>query len=390
MPYFILLLCLCLFPFSSVRCEKQVISEPFGASRLIIWGGNGDESLFSAHHTLDGDIVLLALTDSTAGTPALSSRTADGKSDGWMLRVSDTGELRNEALLDWEGVPFILGALKNQEGACMVVVESIDNAESVENRGYIVTCGASEGHIQREALLGLPHDAYVCDDGLLLTGACAVDASHATAWSAFLKASGQLAWSYQSPEDDTRIGFEGGVWRDNMAILLINKPVTAPGKWYFRLLDQNGQFLHDLPLPDLGNARMHGMLPTDEGVLLYGYTFSDTGHAPMFFLHVDLEGHVLFRKTFADMQSVLAVCSAAQGGYHLVENADDGLHVFHLSDDGETELQYSFPCASPMTCRHIDEEPDGSLTCVGDMRIRTPDGDVTEKLFTLHIPQGNH
>lgn len=389
MSCFVLLLCLCLFPFSSVRCEKQSVSEPFGASTLVIWGGNGDESLSSAHRTLDGDIVLLALTDSTAGTPALASRTADRKSDGWMLRVSNTGELRNEALLYCEGVPFILGALKNQEGACMVVVESIDNKESVENRGYIVTCDASDECMQREALPGLPHDAYACDDGLLLTGVCTVDASHAAAWSAFLKASGQLAWSYQSPEDDTRISFEGGVWRNNMAILLINKPVTAPGKWYFRLLDQNGQFLHDLPLPDLGNARMHGMLPTDEGVLLYGYTFSDTGHAPMFFLHVDLDGHVLFEKAFTDMQSVLAVCPAAQGGYDFVENADGGLNIFHLSDDGETELLHSFPCVSPMTCRRIDEEPDGSLTCVGDMRIRMPNGDVTEKLFTLHILQEN-
>lgn len=390
MPCFILLLCLCLFPFSSVQCENQTASEPFGASTWVIWGGESHESYSSSYRASNGDIVLLAQTSSTAGTPALSSRTVDGKRDGWILRVSHAGALKDEALLSWEGEPFILGAAENPEGACMVVVESIVNAESVENTGYIVTCDTSDGCMRRETLPGLPHDAYACDGGLLLTGACPVDASHAAAWSAFVRANGQLAWSYRSPEDDTRVCFEGGVWRDNMAILLMSKPVTAPGRWYFRLLDQNGQFLHDLLLPDLGNARMHGMLPTDEGILLYGYTFSDTGHAPMFFLHIDLEGYVLFFKTFSDMQSVLAVCPAAQGGYHFVENADDGLHVFHLSDDGETELRHSFPCASPMTCRRIDEEPDGSLTCVGDMRIRTPDGDVTEKLFTLHISQENH
>ena len=55
-----------------------------------------DESLSSTYHTSNGDIVLLAQTDSTLGTPALSSRTAGGTRDGWILRVSNMGELKSE------------------------------------------------------------------------------------------------------------------------------------------------------------------------------------------------------------------------------------------------------------------------------------------------------
>ena len=88
---FVMLLCLCLFPFSGVWCEKQAAAESPGASALAIWGGNGDESLSSAYRTSEGDVVLLAQTDSTSGTPALSSRAADGTRDGWILRVSGAG-----------------------------------------------------------------------------------------------------------------------------------------------------------------------------------------------------------------------------------------------------------------------------------------------------------
>lgn len=91
MPCFIILLCLCLFPFSTAQCEGQTVVESLDASILTIWGGNGDESLSSTYHTSNGDIVLLAQTDSTLGTPALSSRTAGGTRDGWILRVSNMG-----------------------------------------------------------------------------------------------------------------------------------------------------------------------------------------------------------------------------------------------------------------------------------------------------------
>lgn len=60
MPCFIILLCLCLFPFSTARCEEQAVVESLNASMLTIWGGNKDESLSSTYHTSNGDIVLLA------------------------------------------------------------------------------------------------------------------------------------------------------------------------------------------------------------------------------------------------------------------------------------------------------------------------------------------
>ena len=197
---FMMLLCLCLFPFSGAWCEKQAAAEAPGASTLAIWGGNGDESLSSVYRTSEGDVVLLAQTDSTSGTPALSSRAADGTRDGWILRVSGAGELKSETLLSWEGEPFILGAVENPEGLCMIVVESIDKTEYVENTGYIVKYNVSSKAIQREKLPGLPHDVYACGRGLLITGACAVDASHAAAWSAFVDASGCISWGYCSPE----------------------------------------------------------------------------------------------------------------------------------------------------------------------------------------------
>lgn len=389
MPCFIILLCLCLFPFSAVWCEEQAVVESFGASTLVIWGGNKDESLSSTYRTSNGDIVLLAQTSSTLGTPALSARTADGKRDGWILRVSGAGELKSETLLSWEGVPFILGALENPEGMCMIVVESIDRTEYVEETGYIVRRNALSKSIQREELSGLPHDVYACDRGLLITGAYATNSSHAAAWSAFVNASGHIVWSYCSPEmySENEIVFERGVLRQNDIILYYRKPSEAPGKRYLRILDQSGQHLRDLPLPDLDDFNIQGMLPTDEGLLIYGYKFGSSERASTVFFHVDLDGHVLFFKTFADMQSVLSVCPASQGGYYFVENVDDGLNVFYLSSKGETELQQSFSYNDLISCRSIYEETDGSLTCVGEMRIPTSDDRVHEKLFVLHFPQ---
>ena len=154
MSCFIILLCLCLFPFSAAWCEEQAVAESFSASTLSIWGGNKDESLSSAYRASNGDIVLLAQTSSTLGTPALSSRTAGGTNDGWILRVSGAGELKSETLLSWEGVPFILGAVENPEGMCMIVVESIDRTEYVKETGYIVGYNVSSKSIQREELLG--------------------------------------------------------------------------------------------------------------------------------------------------------------------------------------------------------------------------------------------
>ena len=152
---FMMLLCLCLFPFSGAWCEKQAAAEAPGASTLAIWGGNGDESLSSVYRTSEGDVVLLAQTDSTSGTPALSSRAADGTRDGWILRVSGAGELKSETLLSWEGEPFILGAVENPEGLCMIVVESIDKTIRRKHRLYRkVQClkqGHSKGEIARTA-----------------------------------------------------------------------------------------------------------------------------------------------------------------------------------------------------------------------------------------------
>lgn len=389
MPCLIILLCLCLFPFSAAWCEEQAVVESFGASTLAIWGGNKDESLSSTYRTSNGDIVLLAQTSSTSGTPALSSRTSGGTSDGWILRVSGAGELKSETLLSWEGVPFILGAVENPEGMCMIVVESIDRTEYVEDTGYIVRYNVSSKSIQREELPGLPHDVYACDRGLLITGVYATDSSHVAAWSAFVDASGHISWSYCSPEmySENEIVFQRGVLRQNEIILYYRKPAEAPEKRYLRILDQSGQLLRDLPLPDLDDFNIHGMLPTDEGLLIYGYKFGGSERAAMVFFHVDLDGHVLFFKTFADMQSVLSVCPASQGGYYFVENADDGLNVFYLSSDGEMELQQSFSYDNLISCRNINEEADGGLTCVGEMRVLTSDDRVREKLFILHFPQ---
>ena len=392
MPCFIILLCLCLFPFSAARCEEQAVVESLDASILTIWGGNKDESLSSTYRTSNGDIVLLAQTDSTLGTPALSSRTAGGTRDGWILRVSNMGELKSETLLSWEGTPFILGAAENPEGMCMIVVESIDGTESVEDAGYIVKYNVASKRIQREGLPGLPHDVYACDRGLLVTGAYMMDSSHVTAWSTFVDPDGHIAWSYCSPElySENEIVFQKGVLRQNEIILYYRKPAEAPEKRYLRILDQSGQFLRDLPLPDLDHFNIHGMLPTDEGLLIYGYKFEDNERASVVFLHVALDGHVLFFKTFSDMQSVLSMCPASQGGYYFVENTNDGLNLFYLSSDGETELQQSFSYDHLISCRNIDEEADGSLTCVGEIRVSTFDNRVQEKLFILHFPQKNN
>ena len=391
MPCFIILLCLCLFPFSTAQCEGQTVVKSLDTSILTIWGGNGDESLSSTYHTSNGDIVLLAQTDSTLGTPALSSRTAGGTRDGWILRVSNMGELKSETLLSWEGTPFILGAVENPESLCMIVTESIDRTEYVEDTGYIVKYNIASESIQREELLGLPHDVYVCDRGLLVTGAYMTDSSHVAAWSAFVNTGGHISWSYCSPElySENEIVFQKGVLRQNEIILYYRKPTEAPEKRYLRILDQNGQFLRNLPLPELDNFNIHGMLPTDEGLLIYGYKFENNEHAPVVFLHVALDGHILFFKTFSDMQNVLSVCPASQGGYYFVENTDDGLNLFYLSSDGETELQQSFSYDHLISCRNIYEEADGSLTCVGEMRIPTSDDRVQEKLFILHFPQKN-
>lgn len=41
---------------------------------------------------------------------------------------------------------------------------------------------------------------------------------------------------------------------------------------------------------------------------------------------------------------------ASQGGYYFVENTDDGLNLFYLSSDGETELQQSFSYDHLISC----------------------------------------
>ena len=178
---------------------------------------------------------------------------------------------------------------------------------------------------------------------------------------------------------ENEIVLQKGVVRQNETILYGRKPDEAPEKQYLRILDQSGRFLRDLPLPEMKHFNIHGMLPTDEGVLIYGYKWESGECASMVFVHVDLEGHVLFSKAFADMQSVLSVCPASRGGYYFAENADDGLNVFYLSDDGETELLQSIPCDNLISCRNMYEEADGSLTCVGEMRVLTDDGCVREK-----------
>lgn len=271
----------------------------------------------------------------------------------------------------------------------MIVAESIDRTEYVEDTGYIVKYNIASKNIQREELPGLPHDVYVCDRGLLVTGAYMTDSSHVAAWSAFVNTDGHISWSYCSPElySENEIVFQKGVLRQNEIILYYRKPTEAPEKRYLRILDQNGQFLRNLPLPELDNFNIHGMLPTDEGLLIYGYKFENNEHAPVVFLHVALDGHILFFKTFSDMQNVLSVCPASQGGYYFVENTDDGLNLFYLSSDGETELQQSFSYDHLISCRNIYEEADGSLTCVGEMRVRTTDDRVQEKLFILRFPQ---
>ena len=76
---FVMLLCLCLFPFSGAWCEKQAAAESPGASALAIWGGNGDESLSSAYRTSEGDVVLLAQTDSTSAHPLFPRARRTGR-----------------------------------------------------------------------------------------------------------------------------------------------------------------------------------------------------------------------------------------------------------------------------------------------------------------------
>lgn len=383
----ILFLCLCLCPFPAALCEEHMTAERPGTPALYIWGGNKDEFLLSSYRSSNGDFVLLAQTNSTKGTPALSSRTTSEKRDGWVLQTSKTGDLISEKLISCEGTTYILGAVENSQGACYVIEESIEDTDSVTNTAYLVKYDASTEDMRKEPLPGHPHRVSACDRGLLLMGARLMDSSHVAAWSALLDADGQIVWSYCSPEDFSVAAFKESVLFQDNVILFMDKRTEHSIEQYLRILDQNGRFLRDVPLPSREHIQIHGIQPTDEGLLIYGYTYSDTGPSPTVFLHVDLHGNALLSKTFADMQSLLAVCPAAQGGYYFVENSDDGLHVFHLSEDGETELQQTFSHDNLITCRYIYEEPDGSLTCVGDFRVKTPDDNVLEKLFILHFPQ---
>ncbi len=99
--------------------------------------------------------------------------------------------------------------------------------------------------------------------------------------------------------------------------------------------------------------------------MIYGYKW-ESGECLNGFLFMSISrGMCSFQKAFADMQSVLSVCPASRGGYYFAENADDGLNVFYLSDDGETELLQSVPCDNLISCRNMYEEADGGLTCVG-------------------------
>lgn len=374
-----LLFMVCLLPIPAYKAQTTA------STALSLWGGNGYESLTSCVRTPEGDFVLLAQTNSTSGTPALSTRTNSGKKDGWVLRVSRSGELTGERLLAYEGSTCVLGTAENPEGACHVIVESVQGEDSVVSTGYVVRCDAATGSVQREPLPGQPHQAFSSGKGMLLTGACAIDGSRSAAWCALVDGEGQLAWSY-CPEDDSAegIALKAGVWRGEEVVLFAQGDGEQQA---LRVLDGEGRFLRDIPLPDEERLYLHGMLPTEEGVLLYGYTFSGAETSQTFFLHVDLNGNVLLSRTFSDMQSVLAVCPSAQGGYVFVENADDGLYVFHLSSDGETQLQQRFPYGNLITCRYVCEEPDGSLTCVGDLRVKADDGRVLGKLFILCLSQ---
>lgn len=152
-----------------------------------------------------------------------------------------------------------------------------------------------------------PHDVYACERGLLITGACAIDASHAAAWSAFVDASGCISWGYCSPEmySENEIVLQKGVLRQNETILYGRKPDEAPEKQYLRILDQGGRFLRDLPLPELKHFNIHGMLPTDEGVLIYGYKWESGECAFNGFCSCRSRGACALFKGVCDMQSVL-------------------------------------------------------------------------------------
>ena len=107
---FMMLFCLCLFPFLGAWCEKQAAAEAPGASALAIWGGNGDESLSSVYRTSEGDVVLLAQTDSTSGTPALSShggrderRLDSARFQHGRFKIRNPAFLGGRAVHPWRG-----------------------------------------------------------------------------------------------------------------------------------------------------------------------------------------------------------------------------------------------------------------------------------------------
>ena len=118
------------------------------------------------------------------------------------------------------------------------------------------------------------------------------------------------------------------------------------------------------------------MLPMDEGLLIDGCKSIGSECASQVFsismVMFSFSGRLRICKAFRRLP-------ATQGGCCFAENANTMAYMCLICLATQKR--------NLIMCRRIDEEDDGSLACMGEMHVLTPDYRVREKLFVLHFPQ---
>ena len=354
------------------------------------WGGNGNDILSAVSRAENGDFILFAQTNSTTGTNALSSRLYSGKKDGWMLRVTNEGEVISEALLSGEGInnTTILGGMVTSDGTHIIIIESSESEESpVAYTGYMVTHNAKTNGTRKEELLGLPHEVYVSEKGMLVVGAKEIDAYRSMVWCCMIARDGRICWEYCSPEEygyePNQMRVELGILREDHAILVMEQTKEDRVIQILRVLDENGRVLRDVCLQSQVYLYIRGGFPTQDGLMFYGYHVDELFEPHGFFCHVDMDGNLQFSKSLAETSVVRTACPSQKGGYYFAENHSERINLFHLDETGEIELLKSYDYDEPVECQSIFEEPDGEIVCMGTLRTDTSALKGVEDIFFL-------
>lgn len=354
------------------------------------WGGNGNDILSAVSRAENSDFFLFAQTNSTTGTNALSSRLHSGKKDGWMLRITNEGELISEALLPGTGInnTTILGGMDTSDGTCIIIIESSENEESpVAYTGYMVTHNAKNNGMCKEELLGLPHEVYVSEEGMLVVGAKEIDDYRSTVWCCMIAQDGGIRWEYCSSEEygyePNQMRVELGILRGDLAILVMEQTEGDRAIQTLRILDENGRVLRDVCLQSQTYLYIHGGFPTQDGLMLYGYHVDELFEPHGIFCCVDMDGNLRFSKSLAETSVVRTACPARRGGYYFAENHSEGINLFHLDETGEIELLKSYDYDELIECQNIFEEPDGGIVCMGTLRTDASTEKGLEDIFFL-------